>query len=82
MAQDFDSQRPQDFMLSTQLKLIQLAKEKGRIDGVWYGGGESAGQNRCVELTGSWIERIAAVADDPFSEQDQRFTGFQPIRRA
>jgi hypothetical protein len=34
MAQDFDNLRPWDFMLGTQVKLIQLAKQKGRIDGV------------------------------------------------
>jgi hypothetical protein len=76
MAQDFDSLRPRDFMLGTQVKLIQVAKQKGRIDGVWYGGGEAAGQDRCVELTGRWMKRMAATADDPFSEQDERFTGF------
>ena len=39
-------------MLSTQVRLVQLAKKEGRIDAVWYGGGESAGQDRFVELTG------------------------------
>jgi hypothetical protein len=79
---DFDSLRPRDFMLGTQVKLVQVTKQKGRIDGVWYGGGEAAGQDRCVELTGRWIKRLAATADDPFSEQDERFTGFQLIGRA
>jgi hypothetical protein len=82
MAQDFDGLRPQDFMLGTQVKLIQLAREKGRIDGLWYGGGESAGQDRCVELTGCWIERMATAVDDPFSKQDERFAGFRLISRA
>ena len=48
MAQDFDSLRPRDFMLGTQVKLIQVAKQKGRIDGVWYGGGEAAGRVTCL----------------------------------
>jgi hypothetical protein len=69
-------------MLGTQVKLIQLAREKGRIDRVWYGGGESAGQDRCVELTGCWIERMATAVDDPFSKQDERFVGFRLIYRA
>ena len=77
MAQDFDILQPQDFVLGTQVKLIQLAREKGRIDGVWYGGGESAGQDRCVELTGYWIERMATAIDDPFTEEDERFAGFR-----
>ena len=76
MTQDFDSLRPQDFMLGTQVKLIWFAREKGQIDGVWYGGGKSAMQGRCVELTGCWIARMAATLDEPFSEQDERFIGF------
>jgi hypothetical protein len=48
MAQDFDSLRPWDFMLGTQVKLIQVAKQKGRIHGVWYGGGEAAGRVTCL----------------------------------
>jgi hypothetical protein len=82
MAQDFDGLRPQDFILSTQVKLIQLAKEKSRINEVWYSEGESARQNQCVELTGCWIERMATAVDDPFSKQDERFAGFRLISRA
>ena len=61
-------------------KLVQLAKRQGQIDGVWYGGGnEFAGQDRCVEFTGQWVEQLARHPDKPFSISDCRFIGFKQV---
>jgi len=78
----FDSTNvpPREIMSSTQMKLVKLAKDKGRIEGVWYGGSGS-GQDRKVELTAAWIYRLAQLEDTTFDEKDPRFIGFKRFEK-
>ncbi|MCJ1254973.1 hypothetical protein MMC24_002789 [Lignoscripta atroalba] len=80
---DLTAIRPHQFMLGTQVKLIQYAKAQGKIDGVWYGGTMNVGEDdQCVHLTMEWIRSMAGMEDVGFVEEKVTALGFRRVVRS
>ena len=64
---DLTTLRPHQFLLRTQVKLIQSAKAEGKIHGVWYEGTMRVGEDdQCIRLTMDWIHSMASMKDVSF----------------
>ena len=79
LGHDITGLRPREVLLGTQVKLLELARQKGSIVGVWIGGGVNSGQNRCLQLATEWVSHIAGFADEVYAEGDARLIGFQKL---
>ena len=81
LGRDITDLRPQEVLLGMQVKLLELARQKGSIVSVWIGGGVNSGQNCCLQLAAEWVSHIAGFADKVYAEGDAWLIGFQKLNK-
>lgn len=84
--EEHHTKRPQDFMLGTQVKLLNFLqrcnngrKARAQINAVFYNIDTSlSGQDKCLEHTMRWVVRMTEFGDSPFKGFDHNGNSLDP----